>query len=166
MLFKWISATFKRIGKIERLSITFTLNSKREIEPCNQVSLCFSFTVHYFYPSIRSFSQFCFCKNCFELFLSAHIYFKKFSTWICRLPYKWSLKSLIVNYVGRPRYFFKICKFDFFFNRSQPRSVIFSIEGKHVGKREKARWSYLAASQLVLTNTGLVSQIWRYCESI
>ena len=44
--------------------------------------------------STSSFTQFFIHKNCFELFLSAVFYFKKFSTWIWRLPYTWSLNSL------------------------------------------------------------------------
>ena len=37
--------------------------------------LYLSFTVHYFYTYISSFTQFLIHENCFELFLSAHFLF-------------------------------------------------------------------------------------------
>ena len=72
---------------IERLSITFSLR-----QTANGICRTWpgSFTVHYFYAYISSFTQFPIHKNCFELFLS-----EKFSTWIWRLPYTWSLNSLM-----------------------------------------------------------------------
>ena len=60
----------------ERLSITFTLQTANaNLYHVTKFSLYLSFTVHYFYTKINSFTQFSIRKNSFELFLSAHFRF-------------------------------------------------------------------------------------------
>ena len=62
----------KVFKSLERLSITFTSNSKREFVPRDQVSpLLFIISTH----KLGSFAQFFIHKNWFELFLSAHFLF-------------------------------------------------------------------------------------------
>ena len=53
------------------------------------------FTVHYFYTLISSFTHFLSIKIVLSCFYLLSFYFEKFSTWIWRLPYTWSLNSLI-----------------------------------------------------------------------
>ena len=90
----WVEFTF---AQTSGLSITFTSNGQTRI--CTTwpslpftCRLLFITSTHKF-----SFTQFFIHKNCFELFLSAHLQFEKFSTWIRRLPYTWSLNSLIAE---------------------------------------------------------------------
>ena len=78
----------KVFKSLERLSITFTSNSKREFVPRDQVSpFLFIISTH----KLGSFAQFFIHKNCFELFLSAHFLFCEIFTLnltfaVCRLP--------------------------------------------------------------------------------
>ena len=74
-MFHYLCFRERICGLIERLSITFTSNSKREFVPRDQVSLYLSLTVHFFYTYIGCFKQFFIHKNCFELFLSSHFLF-------------------------------------------------------------------------------------------
>ena len=50
---------------------------------------------------MSSFTQFFIHENCFELFYLLIFYFVKFSTWIWRLPYTWSLNSLLFVFGAR-----------------------------------------------------------------
>ena len=51
-----------------------------------------SFTFHYFYPQISSFTQLFIHKNFFELFAPPHFLFWEILTWIWRLPFAEYLK--------------------------------------------------------------------------
>ena len=82
---------------IERLSITFTLNSERKFVPRGQVSsllvvYCSLFLKNKLVVS-RNFLFIRIVLSCFYLLI---FHFAKFSTWIWRLPYTWSFNSLII----------------------------------------------------------------------
>ena len=90
------SSNYSQIESLH-VSMTFTSNGKLEFVPRDQVPLYLSFTVHYFYTKICSSTQFLIDKNFLSCFYLLIFYFEKFSTSICRLPYTWSLNSLITQ---------------------------------------------------------------------
>ena len=84
---------FKPVGGLlERISISFTANGKREFVPLDQVFplivfFFLSFTVHYNYRKIGRFTpilSLTVVLSCFYLLIS---HFKHFSTWISFLPF-------------------------------------------------------------------------------
>ena len=83
---------------VERLSITLTSNVKREFVPGDQVPLCLSSTVHYFFISLakslstRIFSAVFICS--FFILRNSQL-----ESDVCCLPYTWSLNSLFTKKV-------------------------------------------------------------------
>ena len=76
---------------IERLSFPFTSNGNANLYHVTELLVYLSFTAHYFYTLISSFTQLFIHKNCLSNFYLLIFNVEKFSTWIWRLPYTWSL---------------------------------------------------------------------------
>ena len=80
--------------------MTFTSNGKRGFVPRDQVSLHLSFTVLYFYTKICSSTQFLIDKNFYwAVFICSFSILRnsQLQSDVCRLPYTWSLNSLITQ---------------------------------------------------------------------
>ena len=80
---------------LERLSITFTSNAKREFVPRDQVSrLLVVYCPLFLQINLVVSRNFLSIRIVLSCFYPLIFYFEKFSTWIWRLPYTWSLNSL------------------------------------------------------------------------